>query len=377
MIRGAARWLRSWHQAHRVELRLGVRTTVSAVVALVISDLLDLPIALWTVLTAVVLTQVSVGKSLRATSDYLISTLAAAFYAGAVGSLIVPIDETARIVALVLAVAPAAFFAAINPRFSPAPFTAVLVLLAPTIAHVAPAIAALDRVIEVIVGGIVGLVVSIIVLPARAHDLAVNEAARLLGLLGRVLALQLARHPDTQTELPTLRLEFSAAFANLETIASEARRERMTRLAAQADEGPLLRTMSRLRHDMAMIARATELLPDGTDVRLAEALERVGVTASEWLRRSSDSLLARSASPTLDAVTRSIEAFSETAASLRQEGRLQDLPIDAAEHIFALRFAIDQMGKNLADLARCIRELAQTPDVPAILTAQSGPHPQP
>src|SRR5262245_64494183 len=67
--------LRAWSASHGPELRLCVRSTTAAVVTLAAAQLLNLPIALWAVLTAVILTQISVGRSLKATTDYLVSTL--------------------------------------------------------------------------------------------------------------------------------------------------------------------------------------------------------------------------------------------------------------------------------------------------------------
>jgi uncharacterized membrane protein YccC len=67
--------LRAWSASHDAELRLCVRSTTAAVLTLAVSQLLQLPIALWAVLTAVILTQISVGRSLKASMDYLITTL--------------------------------------------------------------------------------------------------------------------------------------------------------------------------------------------------------------------------------------------------------------------------------------------------------------
>src|SRR5262245_34052317 len=75
--------LRAWSASHGPELRLCVRSTTAAVVTLAVSQLLNLPIALWAVLTAVILTQISVGRSFKATTDYLVTTLGGAVYAGA------------------------------------------------------------------------------------------------------------------------------------------------------------------------------------------------------------------------------------------------------------------------------------------------------
>jgi uncharacterized membrane protein YccC len=164
------RWLRRLPRERSAELRLCLRMTTAAVLSLAVSHFLNLPIALWTVLTAVILTQMSVGRSLNATTDYLLGTLGGAIYAGAVGTLVPHDSEATLLVALAIAVAPAALVVAVNPRFSAATFTAVMVFLAPSITHAGPIASAAERVLEVAVGGVVGLFVSLVVFPARAHD---------------------------------------------------------------------------------------------------------------------------------------------------------------------------------------------------------------
>ncbi|HEX5959047.1 MAG TPA: FUSC family protein, partial [Hyphomicrobiaceae bacterium] len=197
-IAKAGRSLRSWLVDHGVQWRLAVRVTTSAVVTLAASQLLNLRIPLWAVLTAVILTQLSVGRSLRATTDYFIGTVGAAVYAGSVGALFWQGDAASLYGGLAVAVAPTTLLAALNPRFSAAPFTAVLVFLAPMITHASPIESALERLWEVAVGGSIGLLVSLLVLPARAHGLALEAAADMLRLMARLqpsLFKKLTQHP--------------------------------------------------------------------------------------------------------------------------------------------------------------------------------------
>src|SRR5437879_2288560 len=86
----------------------------------------------------VILTQMNVGRSLKATTDYLLGTLGGAIYAGAVGALVLHNSEIALSGALAITLAPIALIAAANARFSAAPFTAVMVFLAPTITDLGP-----------------------------------------------------------------------------------------------------------------------------------------------------------------------------------------------------------------------------------------------
>jgi uncharacterized membrane protein YccC len=113
----------------RVQLALSIRVTIAALVALTLAQSLQLPLPLWVVLTAVIVTQMSVGRSLKTTFDYLVGTLGGAIYGPAIGLLIPHSNEIALLAVLAIAVAPLALLAAINPRLSVAPITAIIVLL--------------------------------------------------------------------------------------------------------------------------------------------------------------------------------------------------------------------------------------------------------
>ena len=69
------RWFRARLSLRRVHLALSLRVTVAAILALVSAQLLGLRVPLWAVMTAVIVTQMSVGRSLKATGDYLTGTL--------------------------------------------------------------------------------------------------------------------------------------------------------------------------------------------------------------------------------------------------------------------------------------------------------------
>ena len=119
-------WFRLQIRDLRLQLRLCVRVTVAALLSYVLGKSLNIPLGgLWAVLTAVVVTQVSVGGSLKATIEYLTGTLGGAVYAGVIAALVPPTNEISLLVALAIAIAPVALLAAINPSFRVAPVTAV------------------------------------------------------------------------------------------------------------------------------------------------------------------------------------------------------------------------------------------------------------
>ena len=140
MRRIASPWteLRAQLRHHRLELGPSLRVTVAALSSLALAQYLHLSLPLWAVLTAVIVTQMSVGRSLKATIDYLEGTLGGAVYGGAVAVLVPHSNEISFLAVLALAVAPLALIAAIKPSLAAAPITAIIVLMVPEITHTSP-----------------------------------------------------------------------------------------------------------------------------------------------------------------------------------------------------------------------------------------------
>src|SRR6266481_6915678 len=179
-------------RSRKAQLALALRVTVAAVGAYAIATALHLMLPLWAVLTSLIVTQMSVGRSLKASRDYMLGTVGGAIYGGAIAVLIPHSGEIGLLALLVLAVAPLAFIAAIHPSLNAAIVTAVIVLLVPEMRHANPLDSVIDRVMEVTVGAVTGLLVSFLVLPSRGHSQIRVNAARLLDLIAAALSELLA-----------------------------------------------------------------------------------------------------------------------------------------------------------------------------------------
>src|SRR6201990_1534489 len=103
-------------RARKRQLALAVRTTVAASIAFAIATALNLRLPLWAVLTSIIVTQMSVGRSLKATRDYMFGTIGGAIYGGAIAVLIPHSGEIQLLAVLVLAVVPPAFGARRHTR---------------------------------------------------------------------------------------------------------------------------------------------------------------------------------------------------------------------------------------------------------------------
>jgi uncharacterized membrane protein YccC len=356
-----------WLKSRRVELGLGIRVTVAAMSALVIALAVGLKLPLWAVLTSLIVTQTSVGRSLKATRDYLVGTLGGAVYGAFIAVMVPHSGEGALLAVLVLAVAPLAFIAAINPSLNVATVTAIIVLLLPTMNHGNPLDSAIDRVLEVAVGALSGLLVSFLVLPSRAHSHVRTRAAQALELMASALnelLCGLTRGRDNDA-LHNLQDGIGVAMVGLNTTGAEAERERAARLSSGPDTGPLLRTVLRLRHDLVMIGRASVIpLPANLQQRLAGPLTRVSDSIVAYLRASAATLRTGNSAPAIEPLEAELEAYAAEVAGCRSEGLTRGLPADVIERFFALRFSLEQMHQNLRDLQRCVAVWTEQSEVP-------------
>jgi uncharacterized membrane protein YccC len=351
-----------WDQVleRRAQLALSLRVTTAALSGFALSHLISVPLPLWTVLTAVLLTQVTFGRSVKATIDYLAGTLGGAIYAGAAAALIPHANDLALAGVLALIVAPLALIGAIYPNFGAATFTGVLVLLVPTISHVGPIESAVDRVIEVALGGVAALAVSLLVLPARAHRIALDAAARLLTRMSQSIPEVFAgfTRPRDDAAIWRIQDDIGQALAQTWAVAAEAKHERIGFLGAEPDQRPMLRTLLRLRNDLVMVGRAAaEPLP-ATLQRLAAPLAGIASTTADHLRGSGEALTARREPSPIAPAELALDGFAEALAHARRDGLMLDLPVDAVERIFTLGFALEHLRQDLRDLDRSVTEAA-------------------
>ncbi|MGA8613370.1 MAG: FUSC family protein [Xanthobacteraceae bacterium] len=360
-----------WHRirallrAYKPRWRFCVRMTASGLAAYAVAKILQVPLhGLWVIITAVVVTQMSAGGSLRATLEYVIGTVGGAVYAAIIGVLIPHATPLAEAGVLALVIAPLALLAAFNPNFRVAPFSAVLVILIAGQFGEGPIESAIIRSSEVALGGVIAVIVSLLVFPERAHQMRLKAAVRLLQRLARDLPLLLTGFTGELDPATNSRIQndIGAAVASFQQITKEAQHELLVTVAEQPDPGPLSRTMLRLRHDLVIIGRAgVRPLPNPLRTRLSVPLTRVGAAASDFLNDSANALSVRSKPPPLDAFEAALATYTAEVEALRSAGLTLPLTSNEVEPVFALGFALDQLHENFFDLQRCVRDYAQRP----------------
>lgn len=340
-----------------------MRVAVAAVLTFAMALLLGLPQGYWAVFTAVIVTQASVGGSVKATVDRLMGTVGGAVFGGAIALVVADKGAVAVGVGVAVALLPLAFLAGVDSRFRVAPVTAVIVLVAPFgLGAVDPLWFTIDRILEIGLGSIVALAVSLTVLPGRAHDQLAVATSKFLALAADFFALILGGFttPVDPAELRRLQMASRRALASVESIADEASRERSSHLTGGPDPEPIARTSLRVRNDIILLARALTALPPAPIAeRLAPhtaAIARDGATA---LRSLGAAFAIDAVPPDLATLDAALRGYDAEIAALRTERALAGLEDEAVERVFALGFALDQFRKDLGDLTARATEFAR------------------
>ena len=336
----------------RLEIRHGLRISAAGVASYAVAELLNLPQAYWAVFTAVLVVQGSVGGSWKASVDRLLGTLLGAAYGAAVTSVIPHDSPVMTGLALALSLLPLSLLAAVYPAFRVAPVTAIILLLGSVGAAEGPVRAAMLRTLEVALGGICGMTISLYVFPARAHMLlgkAADTVLRQLSALFADLAGAISR-AATPDRISSRHDAIHSALKSLEEIAAEAARERRSHLSEDVDPGPIARTLRRVYHDLILIGRVTSEPVIAMPSPDLQASLRKFTDSGQELLRALGMAFAQRLTPGTD--QRFDAALRDLLAELQQT--------ENRESVVALRFALLQLQQNMADLYQRALEFART-----------------
>lgn len=333
--------------------------TTAGVGALASVHALGLAVELSAVIAAVMVTQSNVGGSLKMAFEQFVGSVFGAAFAAVVILAIMPDDPLSSALALAVALAPLAVLAAFSAGFRIAPTTAAIVLLGGPGLAVGPVDLAADRILGVGLGCGVGLLVSVLVIPARASRSMVETAGRIARLLAEQIEALAPGDPPGQTELGSRAGEIRERFIQLAVFTEEAARERRAWLAEIPEGERLLRTLRRVRLDVDMLRRAArgagnDLLHEGAAPSWQSAAE-----SGAWTLRSISRLLAGEPVPEdLNALPPAVRDYRAALEDMRKAGVTRSLPTAALARLFGIGFALDQLRRDLDDLIAVSREVS-------------------
>ncbi|HEY3813802.1 MAG TPA: FUSC family protein [Caulobacteraceae bacterium] len=342
----------------QAQLRHGFRVGVSVAVAFGIATWWrHLPQGYWAVISALLVMQTSTGGTLGASRDRLVGTLLGALVGG-VAAYVRPETMWGEMLALVLCAGSLTVVAARWPSLKVAPVTSVIMIVG-NAAHATSLDAARDRVIEITLGSLIGVLAAVLIFPAPARQAVGNRVAGTLGDLAHLLTLLADRldnpagdHAATLPVHDKIRADLTA----VETAVSEVAHESTVRLNLKPVSPAIPRTLWRLRNDAVMIGRATDHAWRGA---LAERLHAPAVallraqsrTLSDYARAMLDGRAVEK--PNLGAQA---AAYRKAVEDLDEAALPQGRRFETMGQVFGLAYAFEAFNQNLNDLAERLRE---------------------
>lgn len=338
------------------ELRQTFRVTVGAAMAYAAYKLLGLQQGYWAVFTVLIVMQGSIGGTLGAAKDRMIGTLAGALIGG-VGAAIHSGTSWGVGITLVITTGIAALGAAVYPQLRVAPVTVAIMLLSePAGTPVEQFV--VDRVIEIALGGVIGVLATVLILPARSHGVVVARAIAVLERLRKLLlseaeAIEHGEALQPSSEHPALRQALTA----VEQAMNDANRERASRLADHSIPAAIPRTLWRIRNDLVLIGRTlSEPLPPAIAATLAPATAQLLRAEANLVGRCAEALHAITTVARQD-MDEPYRVFTETFSRMRHENITRQLDFNAAGRVFGLAYTLENLHRDLADLTDRIDEV--------------------
>ncbi len=331
----------------RADLRLAAKAAAAAGAAFVLATLLQLPQGYWSVISALIVVQASVGGTLVAAQERAAGTFAGALVGAAVAYLH-PHSLVSTSLALTATVGLLAFAAAGRPMLRLAPVTAAILLVA-TANQPDSFVVAVERVLEVTLGCAIGVAATFVVFPSRLEGDIARDAREIAGDLAALLrgGPDRRRDPDAAHLLLGEQDAIRRKLAAFEKAVADAKRAPGARAAAEA-RAALARTLWRVRNDAVAVERALAAAPDAARERVGPAAKALILAAADLL----DDLAARrdpSAARERTALRRA--ELDDSVAHLREDDASATVDVAEAVPTLGLVFALRNLAGNLGDLA--------------------------
>lgn len=337
----------------RPKLRHSLRVTAAALAAFAANHYMHMPQGYWIAFTAMLVVQASVGGSVKAVLERMLGTFAGAAYGAVIASLFQNSATEMFPVVVIAGIAPIAFLAALYPSFRIAPITVAIVLFGERHMAMSPFQYAEHRVIEIGIGCVIGMLVSLTIFPSRAHRAIAKSAGEVLESYA-ILILQLAEVAAGKMEYTAVEIkhaELRAAINKMETQAEDAKRERLSRLTDAPDPDPLLRMIRRIRFDLVMIGRAVTLpLPPAVGATLLPPFSLVTAQSAGLMRDAAGALARKHAVAVRPPLDVAYAGFAAALSALHRNQALAALNESETGRIFTLSFTLEQLRQNLQDL---------------------------
>jgi uncharacterized membrane protein YccC len=387
---GAASFWRGAGLIRWPQLRLAVQTAFATVVTYGFVTWLALPQGYWSIMTAILVVQGSVGASLELALERLLATLLGAVV-GVVAVASLEGSPASTFLGLFLAVVGLTYLST-RPSFRLAPVTAAIVILSSP-GRGTVLFSAMERVLDIGLGTVIGVLTCLFLFPLRASEALVRQVGVMApqfseGFSHSILAA-LGEAPEwSEGEMAAYGARIRAGLRTAEGLTAAAQRELAGYLASHADPASLQRSLRRLWNTEVMALRTARTLrqdsgaepgeerqpgdrwPPALRARLGPALDGVRCVSEAHFSALGQACADGASPPEPDALAAAVALLNDAVVEARRTGVLRAMSTDEVARLFALTFALEQLSQNLAEVSARCRDLRQEPVVPSNLPDQ-------
>ncbi len=255
----------------------GARTAVAGLSTYLLAQYFELPQGYWSVITAIMIVQETMGATLQAARDRLIGTIAGAVI-GFLLAAVTPSGILGSTIGLTISIGWLAVFATRYPSLRIAPLTAAIMFVA-TPSHADAIVSAAHRVEEILLGCVVAIAVQLLVFPKRARTLLRAEVARVLALTADVIT-----HAEDNPSSIELNKKLEAAYGEMNKLAKQVQAEHFGNSPASGlDPDNVNHALRHLRIAVFGLRRVTRRVSSEGNSAIADGVSTVNRSIQAYL----------------------------------------------------------------------------------------------
>lgn len=323
----------------------GFRTAAAGALSFLIAQYFDLPQGYWSVVTAVMITQESMGATLQAVRDRLIGTFAGAVV-GFLLAVFTPSGQRGTFIGLTISIGWLGIFAARYPSLRIAPMTAAIMFIA-TPSHADVVVSAAHRVLEILVGCLVGVGVQLMVFPERAETLLRNKVAQVLSLIAAFVTA------DSQGSAAQIDRKLHDAYGQMDKLAKQVEAEHFGQtLGSGFDANDVNHALRHLRIAAFVLRRVTDRVSAAEEPALLERVQAVNRAIQTYLLALSSEVNGTGIGANVDAdpMDTAMSPLCDDAQAQRQKYTADRL--GGMEIVSSYKDAYEQVKMALNELTR-------------------------
>ncbi|KAA1180235.1 FUSC family protein [Rhizobium tropici] len=332
-----------------------LRVMIACTITYAISQFLHLQQGYWAVFTVLIVMQASVGATAGMAADRLVATVAGALLGG-VAVFVTPQEPLAIGIALICVVGFSSFVAARVPRLRNAGLTAAIVMLTHS-AAVPVEIFVIDRIAEITLGGVVGVLASLFILPTRSRTMVLERFGSALDVMAQILrTLASAVEKGEPVSASQANIALRQSLMATEALLTDAQRERAFWLTKEGISEAIPRSLWRIRNDMTYVSHIVET-PFPPAIVEAIGPQAGGVLeAQARFAEACGRALRAGGEIDPEVLSAGDGAFEAAFSTLQRSEAAQSMDFSETGRLFGLDFTLRRMRQNFLDLADRIRE---------------------